>query len=330
MSDETGKLPPGSTGSTILDNPQVYALLISTINERVNAGVRKRNNSLRNWSIGILTIVVIILTAGGRVYVDSMVRETVAPAVKEAVAPAVEKAVAPAVAKAGDAIRFDSELAALNFRLLGLDPSEGFTPKEAEEIIWAIQSLASKGDERGLRNLAFAMDTAVKNFVEADRLDLAMRLETIAPDLFLSSATIIPTMIQASGFTLLGDAGAPTSWTDAAGSRRELYETYRTYARRAELTGYPELYLLYEMLLGHVEGRPEETIRNLIEDADGLSEQDAEHFVWVMIHLASEGVTMESTAESKRVASRVAEFLCEYREQSELLREVSQYAKPRC
>lgn len=322
MSDKTCTPSSESTGSTILDNPQVYALLISAINERVNASIRKRNNSLRNWGIGILGIVVIILTAGGGVYVDAVV--------DKAMAPAVEKAVAPAVAKAGDAIRFDSELAALNFRLLNLDRSESFTDEEAEEIIRTIQSLASKGDEKGFRNLAFAMDTAVKNFAAAERLDLAMRLETIAPDLFLSSATIIPIMTHASGFKLLADAGAPTSWTDAAGSRSELYESYRRYANKAEFAGYPELYLLYEMLLNHVEKRPEETIRNLIADADSLNKIDAEGFVGAMLHLVSEGVTMESTPKSKRAANWVAGFLCKYQGQSERLREVSQEAQPQC
>ena len=104
MSDKASTPSSKSTGSVILDNAQVYDLLMSTIDERVTAGVRERNENFRNWLIGILTIVVIILTTGGtfalRYYVDAVVDEAVAPVVAEAVAPAVAEAVAPAVAEA--------------------------------------------------------------------------------------------------------------------------------------------------------------------------------------------------------------------------------------
>ena len=75
-----------------------------------------KNESLRNWLIGILTVVVIILTAGGaftlRSFVDEAVDETLDDAVKTAVAGAVDSAVEEAV----DAIRFDTAVADLNFR----------------------------------------------------------------------------------------------------------------------------------------------------------------------------------------------------------------------
>ena len=323
MSDKTCTPLPEPTGSIVLDNPQVYALLMSTIDARVDVGIRERNENLRNWLIGILTGAVLLITAGGaltlKYHVDAVVDKAVAPAVAKA-----EGAI-----RAADAILFDSEVAALNFRLLNLDQSEGFTLEEAEAIIWEIQSLVSKGGEERLGELEFAMGTAVRNFAAADRLDLLIRLEAIAPDWFLNSATDIPTMIQASGFALLADAGAPDSWTDVAGSRREIYGTYRTYADRAEFAGYPELYLLYEMLLNHIEGRPEETIGNLIADADSLNVVDAGNFVETMFLLVT-GATVEPTAESERIVSRVAEFLCKYREQSELLHRVYEEAEPQC
>lgn len=318
MSDKTCTPPSKPTGSTVLDNPQVYDLLKSTIDARVGVGIQERNENLRNWLIGILTGVILFLTAGGALTLNYHVSAV------------VDEAVALAVAKVEDTILFDTEVATLNLRMENLDSSESFTEEEAEGIIRAIRSLVSKGGEERLGELVFAMDIAVRNFVAVDRLDLVRRLEAIAPDLFLNSAVATQAMIQASGFTLLGDAGAPGSWTDAAGSRREIYETYRTYARRAELTGYPELYLLYEMLLGHVEGRPEETIRNLIEDADSLNEQDTGHFVRVMSSLAREEGVVVPTAESGRAASQVEAFLCKYQGHGVLLREVSQYAKPRC
>ena len=135
-------------------------------------------------------------------------------------------------------------------------------------------------------------------------------------------------MVQAFGFTLLADADAPTSWTDSAGSRREIYTSYRKYVNMAELIGYPETYLLFEMLLGHIGGLSPEAISNLIEETDDLSETDARHFVQVMTSLGTGGMTIEPTAKSKRVASRVAAFLCEHKEDGQLIEAASEQVAP--
>ena len=308
MSDEANIPLSKPTGSIILDNPQVFALLRSTIDDRVDVGIRERNGSLRNWFIGIL----IVLTAWASFTLHNYV--------DEAVTSAVEKVAADD--------RFNSKIAALNFRVLKLDLSDGFTNEEAESIILSIQSLTSKGDEQRLEKLAFALDTAVRNFVVAGRLDLAIGIERLAPDLFLKRANIVATMVQAFGFTLLADAGAPDSWTDA-GSKNETYKNYRKYANRAELIGYRETYLLFEMLLGYIERRPAEVISNLIEETDSLSEEDADHFIKVMTSLAVEEMTTEP-AKSKRVASRVGAFLCEYKEKGQLLGVVSKMMELQC
>ncbi len=163
----------------------------------------------------------------------------------------------------------------------------------------------------------------MQNFVAAGRLDFAIRIERLAPDLFLKRANIVATMVHAFGLTLLADAGAPDSWTEDTGSRNETYRNYRKYADKAELIGYPETYLLFEMLLGHIEGRPAEVISNLIEETDSLSEEDAELFVQIMTSLAVGKMTTEPTAKSKRVASRVGAFLCEYKEKGQLLGKIS-------
>lgn len=323
MCDDNGDTPSSElTGSIILDNPQVYDLVITRLSDRVAEGIREKNAHFRNWLIGILTIVVIILTTGGAF--------TLKYFVDEAVDPAVAKAVDPAVAKAADAILFSTEVSELNFRVLNLDISDSFTSEEAESVIWTIQSLVSKGDDQRLGKLVYAVDTAVKNFAAVDRLDLVMRLEGVAPSLFLNSATVIQTMFHANGLALFSDAGAPNSWTDTTGSRSETYKNYRTYADRAELAGYPELYLLYEILLAYIERRPTEVINNLIEDVDSLNEEDAEHFIQVMKIFVTGDAPVASDSKRMRIASRVTTFLCEYKEQGKLLGMVSQQVPLQC
>ena len=65
MSDEANISLSRPTGSIILDNPQVFDLLTSKIEDRVAVRVRERNESLRKWLIGIFTIVAIIVTTAG-------------------------------------------------------------------------------------------------------------------------------------------------------------------------------------------------------------------------------------------------------------------------
>lgn len=339
MSDQGKHTVQSPQDSGVLENPQVYDLLVSKINDRVNEGIRKRNESLRNWLIGIFTLVVISVAAGGPPILRGYVGDAVAPAVEKAVAHAVGEAVAPAVGEAvtsavgeavtsaeefRDAIRFDLEVTALNLRMLNLDLSEAFSEEDARSIITEIQSLVSNGTEQRRGKLASAVDTAVKNFAAADRLDLVIELEDIVPDLFQNSSIITQTMLQASGFTLLADAGAPNSWTDTTGSRSDIHKKYRKYANRAEFAGYPELYLLYEVLLGYIERRSAEEIENLIADIDSLGEEDSVIFVQMMTSLASEEIVMKPTAQSKRVASWVTAFLCEYKEKGRLLQIVFQ------
>ena len=314
MSDEANASPSNPIGSTILDNPQIYALLMSTIDERVAAGIRKRNEGLWSRYIGVVTIAVFVFTAVGattlRYFVDDAVRETVGSAV--------------------DAVRFDSGIAELNFRVLSLDNSKGFTQEEAESIIWAIGSLTSEEpDPRKLEKLGSAVDTATSNFVAANRLDLVWRLERIVPDRLMRSGTVTGAVLPAIGYTLLADAGAPTSWTKT-GSRTEMYKNYRKYVDRAEPAGYPEFYLLFEILLGYIEERPAGVIDNLIQDTDSLSDPDAMSFIDLMTRFATEGFTTERNAASKRVADIVKKFLCEYGERGELLRHLSEQAEIRC
>ena len=334
MSDDAGTPSPKPTGSVVLDNRQVYKLLVSKINEQVDKGFRKRLESLRSWFLLIVVVLPVFITAGGafivKSYVDDAVDDAVASAVERAVPITIENAVLPALKEAEDTTRFDLEVGNLNLRMLNLDLSDGFTNEEANSIIAEIRSLISKskGDEKRLPKLANAIETAVLNFVAAGRVDLAFRIEEVTPDpLFNNSGVITSTILQEIGFTLIADAGAPESWQDTTGSRNEIHKKYRIYANRAGVGDYPGLYLLYEVLLGYIEGRSAETIENLIEDIDGLDMEDANFFVDVMESLAKDE---RRTAESKRAAHRVTEFLCEYGGQSTVLPMVSERAAIQC
>lgn len=330
MSDEVNTSSSKLTGSAVLDNQRVYDLLISKINDQVNENVQKKFGNARNWILGILTIIVLISIEGIPFILKNHVDDAVKHSVEESVNFSVKEAVDSAIKETEDAIRFDLEVTSLNIRVLNLDRSERFNSGEAQSIIQTIKSLVSEGGEKRLPEFAGMIDTAVKNFAEAGQLNFVSQLQNIAPDLFLNSDIIIQTMLQANGFILLADAGAPTSWTDLKGSRRESYTTYRRYMNRAESAGHPELYLLYEMLLGYIEERSKDEINELIKNTGDLDIEDAEQFVRIMTALARGETVRTPTANSKRAASRVTEFLCRYKDQGKLLHEISQRAELQC
>ena len=229
-----------------------------------------------------------------------------------------------------DTIRFNSEIAALNFRVLNFDRSRSFTTEEGEEIISQIESLVPRASEQELRELGFTVETVVEIFIDNDRLDLAMQINEIAFDLLRNSSSAVRALVQACSFSLLGDAEAPVSWKREGSTSKEIYDSCLVYADIAKNAGYRELYLPYEMLLGYVDNRPLTYIEKLIDDADTLSPADAALFNLRLVELVNESTVNESTAKSKQVAERTTEFLCEYGNGSNLLGEAMRNAALDC
>ena len=330
-----------TTHMTVLGNPQLFALLMSAIDERVAARTRERNENLRNWLIGILTVAVIAATAAGGLALDyfagkavkdtvetnlsvevqravdpavvSAVERALDASVKGAVEDAVQRIVDPAVERAVNATRFDSAVAALNFRVLNLDIADGFAADEANFIIREIKTLYSQlPDAKTGEKLVFAVESAAESFAAAGRPDLVNRLEDAAPDVLRISSTVTSVMVQTEGFVLLSDAGSPRSWQDPDGVLKGTYDSYRRYAGRAKVAGYPELYLAYEMLLRYIASEDTEEIQNLIDDADDLNEQDAEGFITLVSSLAVGTMTRIQDAASQRASERTRAFLCAF------------------
>ena len=332
-----------------MDSSQPQDSLTQKINHQVNEIVLQRNREFTNTLIKILglffaviTIIAIIIAASYDDYLNAIVSEKAENEVKEALIPSINKTVNEVVnktlkdaasdfAKSAvkdaliayqdtlDSYRFDADVTSLNLRMQELDRSLGFSTKEAEEIISRIISLVSRADEKEFSKLEYSLETAVKNFASADALDLVSRLEDIAPDWFRNSGIVIQTMVHTLGLELLGDNRPISAWTETTGSKFGIYEDYRTYVDRARRNGYPELYLLYEMLLEDIRKQPRGVIENLIGDADDLNALDTSNFIKVMSALATEEMMRESTPKSRRVANRVKTFLCKYIDQGSLL-----------
>lgn len=306
----------------------------AAVEQSVKATIEKAVSPAVNDAVDAAVMEEVRATVGEAVEdaVNEAIDDTVKSAVNEVVegvtAIAIENAVETAREDVASAVQFEAQVASLNFRVLSLlELADSFATQDANSIINDVEALYSRrSDPEGHEQLRFAVETAAKNFIQANRLDLAVRLEDVAPEVVKTSTLFLEVMIQAQGQQLLGDAGAPRSWGDPLGLKAA-YDSYRAYASKAELTGYPELYLAYEMLLGYVANRPEEEIKELIVDTSNLNDVDAANFVAVVVNLAT---VRSGVPRTKRIAARVKEFLCTFRDQGGLLLAVREQANVRC
>ena len=319
---------PDTTGNQhLLDNPQVFGLFLDSVDKRISENIRQRTRDNRNSVLAALAIVATVLMGISGFFFGEIVQifeersETAALRVVQEETSRVNQKV--------EELKFDTQVSALNFEVLSLDLADEFSPSEADSIITRIRSLNGLSPAvQSRKKLAFAVETAVKNFAAANRIDYVEQLEAATPQLLLQSDVALQAMIQVLGHRLISDAGAPRSWLDDDGSMKETYQRYRSYADRATNAGFPELYLVYELLLRYLEKRPEEELENLVVDTDHLNDLDSKAFVRLMSSLATS--REDGLPGSERLAARTSKFLCDFRERGELLAAVYRDTEVSC
>ena len=216
--------------------------------------------------------------------------------------------------------QLNHKILSLERRVFRIDDREGFSRKDADTIMDEIGELNSQLEDLGGVTDQFMgiVETAAKNFALANLTDFVDRIERMYPDLVqTNNIETVEAMLHMRGLQLISDP-EPGFWTDSANPRRNIYDKYRAYADRALQVGYPELYLVYELLLSHLGGQ-DEKITTLLEGVDDLNEQDTGNFVSVMSSLAT-GSFNDGAVLSSKIASRVKNFLCEYEGRDVLLR----------
>ena len=136
----------------------------------------------------------------------------------------------------------------------------------------------------------------------------------LAPEILKNSDSVTQTMVQHAGRKLIGNAGAPGTWRNDNGESTDEYRLYKTFAGRARATGYPELFLAFELVVRHMERVPRAEIEDLINDAKTLNETDKQQFIYLMkAHSGGEFAQMRS-ASVVRIINRFLAFLNEYKD----------------
>ena len=233
-----------------LNNPQTFKLLMDAIDKRVVNGVTERidkhqqqQDRKSNLRIGIFSIGVILIVGIGIASVRYIIVNEIQAAVTDQLPKIIEDRIAEVEAGIAETVQHGIRLTALNNRVLRLELSDGFSDDEANSIIEDIKFLSSQEtDSDRNEKLSFIVGIIVDLFMRAGRVDLAMRLESIVPEIFRSNDSILQTMIQAQARRLLADAGAPDSWKDETGLMWDVYRSYRIYAEKAQFAGYSEFY----------------------------------------------------------------------------------------
>ena len=325
---------PHTERPDLLNNPQLFALLISKIDEQIHKRLQSRIESFRAWFLGVTTV--LLLGAGflGTLFVesfvDSKVRAAAEIAGKKGANDVLNSPELKDLQNAVEQARYDSRVATLNLRVLNIDISDSFGEEEAQSIVEELTELymAYPGVQK-FDSLDFASATAAKNFAAIGRLDLVDQIYNLEPDVFDKDKDFVPLMTRVYGNRLLAAAGGPRSWMEDGGPMSETHSQYRKYADRAKLVGYPELYHLYELLLRHIEGRDVGELSNITRDIDALNDGDARVFIAVASRLATDPPT-DSDPEAERIMGRVRSLLCEFRSDSNRLNAVIMATKISC
>ena len=310
---------PGAELGNILNNPQVFRLFLDSVDKRIDQSIRQRTTRSWNLILAVLAVTATLLT-GLFGFFYGEIGETFEKTAEKTARNVVEFENAEWNRRL-DELQFDTDVTSLNFDVLRLDSGDSFSVLQATSIIETIEALYKNApDEISRKRLLFSVETAAKNFAAANRIDFVEILGIAAPDLLLESDVALQAMILVLGHRLLADAGAPRSWLSETGSMKETYRRYREYADRATISGYPELYLVHEMLIGYLEERPEAEVSNLVRDTENLNEIDSKAFRKILTSLVTEDVN--ELPGSERVLERTHAFLCKYRESGSLLKSV--------
>ena len=291
-------------------------MLIAAVAREVMVWLEDSRSRRRATLLASGSIAVAVLLAIGGFLINQLLRGE------------VEAAVGDAIEDNLASVTFQSRVAALNFRALRLDQAEGFSQDDADDLVQSVESLYESGignadddtdagidpDARlqNILDLTFAVETIANSFAQADRDDLISRLTDAAPDVTERSTAMTQLIVQIQGRNLIGAPGGADAWVDATGAEREVYSEYREYTERARQTGFPELYLVFELITKHMEGRPDEEMRQLIADVADLNEVDREGFERLMRSLVEGSFITSPNAASRRIQARARAFLEDY------------------
>ncbi len=313
-----------------LEDEQLYSVLAEVISAKAVEKLEEKQARSRTFYLTLAAVVLSLLSAGLTLVVNEVLNARIADEVESA------------INSQFGALEFAPRIGAINADVRRIDASESVDLDEVTRIVDQIEALyerfaSSRALATGLteekvieyrNDLTYAIETMMKILTDIGNDTLVFRMSEIAPVITERSAIITQTLLQTYGRKLIAAPAGAAAWTESNGARVATFEKYRTYALRAEKQGYPELFIAFELLTRHMAKRPRAEIEQLAGRIEDLNEVDHDAFMQIMTSLATEGFKIEPDQETRLVAKRVREFLAEYADAADTLKDILESLPP--
>jgi len=279
----------------VIENEQIYHMLRSTIAKELGEKFEEKRMRSINFFVGIISVV---LTITGLIS-GFLVNEALNSRIENSVDNLKEDFISDFIEKAEAAI-FETRVSSLNVRAQNMDESEEFRRLDAEFVADKIRELYREGVEEtegatkkreNARLLHFAATAAARTFAAAPSAStFSVALAKDAPMVFSELDEAHPFLVIGIGNYLLQDAQSPDSWNSPSGSLWESYQSLQRFLASSETSGFPEMSLLYKLLIGTARGDSPSELESIAADFDVLSDDDKNNMVGYLGTMAANDV----------------------------------------
>ena len=293
-----GETEQDKTGIPILDNPQLYDLVVRRISDEVVGRLLSR-------AVITLSVVGVLLGILSVVYHNAVVEEATDTAVNNSI---------------GE-IRKQVEVASLSFELTVLVNSihegEGFSSQEKDAAMNLLERAANLDELIESDTFLLQLERLIDALAMGDvGLDIN-RLEEMYRPQISKSGGIVSTLIQHYGRLILETPGVPDDWN--SGINLDNFERYERYIGLAEPHAYPELYIFFQMLVEYLRS-DDSNVREIIAEINDLNENDLQLFKNIVEQYAMNKLSSEPSIKGTRASKRVISFLETYQDTREEFR----------
>ena len=162
------------------------------------------------------------------------------------------------------------------------------------------------------RAFLLTLERVVIALAAADLTDDVARIDEKHRSRMIVSNAVIVTVTHLFGRSLLSSPDAPSGWSTHS-RLTDYLETYEAYSIRCKEGGFPEDYLLLQMLMEDVRGRYE-LVGAFVPDVAELNEEDARNFVKRLSLYLTGDFTTDLSGDHVRFVCRVRDFYARHHE----------------
>ena len=293
MKSEDIKQGAPGTGAAMLDNPQLYNLVIHRIGSEVVG---------RLWRRFIVLLAGILVPLGfiATTYHNTVIEKQANAAVNNVIGELMEKV----------------ESASLSLELTQLvdliDEGESFSEEQKNATINLLERATKLKSFPESETFLVQIERLLDALTAADVRPEIDKLEEMYGDKFVDSAGIVAMLIQHYGYRILS---APTiRKTSVCNDNSNDIARYKKYVSLAKPRGYPELYIFFEMIIEDsiLQECGDVDVQEVIKEIDHINEIDSRN-LWQMVKkYAANEISIKPTPETNRVSKRTIDFLEKY------------------